>query len=206
MKHSLRLRSVQALRPRSVQAWLLPLAVLTILMLVLAVACGGPTPAPTPVPATPTSPPPTDTPVPPPPTDTPAPPPPAPTATPAPPVVEIPPVPIGKERRARDWDADVADLLFSRRTAASDLVGGLGGIAFDPTDCMRCHENASDVEGQIFYGPEFKEFDKDQWLEMLSRPEEGLAPAADYDFIETHEKRVDLLFDVFPEQQIKQNP
>lgn len=121
--------------------------------------------------------------------------------------MEIPPVPIGKERRRRDWDEDVASLLFGRRTAASDLVGGLGGIAFDPTDCMRCHENAPDVEGQIFYGPAFEDFTKDQWQDMLSNAEaEGLAPIHDYNFIETHEKRVDLLFDVFPEQQIKQNP
>ena len=116
-------------------------------------------------------------------------------------------MPIGKERRRRDWDQDVAYLLFSRRTTASDLVGGLGGIAFDPTDCLRCHENAPDVEGQIFYGPEFTDFAKDQWMEMLSDPTaEGLAPIHDYDFIETHKKRVDLTFGVFPEQVIKQNP
>jgi hypothetical protein len=120
--------------------------------------------------------------------------------------VEIPAVPIGNERRARDWDADVASLLFGRRVASSDLVGGLGGIAFDATDCLRCHENAEGVEGQIFYGPAFEEFARDQWLEMLGRPEDGLAPVEDYDFIETHEKRVELFFDVFPEQQIKQNP
>lgn len=185
--------------------WLLLLAVLMILL----VACGGEEEEPTPTSVPPTPVPPTDTPVPPPtdtpvplPTDTPVPPP---TATPAP-AVEVPPVPIGRERRRRDWDTDVANLLFSRRTTASDLVGGLGGVAFDPTDCLRCHENAPGVEGQIFYGPEFEDFAKDQWPEMLSRPEEGLAPATDYNFIETHERRVGLLFDVFPEQQLKQNP
>ena len=120
--------------------------------------------------------------------------------------MEIPPVPIGRERRARDWDADVASLLFSRRTASSDLVGGLGGIAFEPADCMRCHENAAGVEGQIFYGPEFKDFTKGQWPEMLTKPEEGVVPIRDYNFIEAHKRRVDLLLDVFPEQQIKQNP
>lgn len=183
---------------------LLPLTALVI----LAVACGGPAPTATPVPPSPTSPPPPPTatkpPPPPPPTETPAPPPAAPTATPAP-AVEIPPVPIGKERRARDWDADVASLLFSRRTTSSDLVGGLGGIAFEPADCLRCHENAAGVEGQIFYGPEFKDFPTDQWADMLSDPE-GDVPIRDYDFIENHEKRVDLLFNIFPEQQIKQNP
>ncbi len=190
---------------RPLHVWLLALTVLVVLLPVLVVACARPTP--TPVPPTPTSPPPpTPTPVPPtptpvPPTPTPAPPPP-PTATPGP-VVEIPPVPIGNERRARDWDADVTYLLFSRRTTASDLVGGLGGIAFNPADCMRCHENAPGVEGQIFYG--FEDFAKDQWLDMLSKPE-GNVPVRDYNFIEAHQKRVDLVFDVFPEQQLKQNP
>lgn len=116
------------------------------------------------------------------------------------------PVPIGEERRGKDWDKDVETLLFSRRTTASDLVGGKGGIAFNPADCRRCHENAPDVEGQVFYGPEFKDFAKDQWTEMLSNPETGKVPIRDYDFIEKHRKRVDLVLDVFPEAQIRQNP
>lgn len=98
-------------------------------------------------------------------------------------------------------------LLLGRRTASSDLVGGPGGIAFKPKDCLRCHENAAGVEGQVFYGPQFKDFTKDQWKEMLSKPEAaGQVPIAKYDFIETHQKRADLLLSVFPEQQLKQNP
>lgn len=116
------------------------------------------------------------------------------------------PTPIGKERRGKDWDADVEALLFSRRTTASDLVGGTGGIAFNPADCRRCHENAQGVEGQVFYGPEFKDFRKNQWAEMLSRPEKGEVPVRDYDFIAQHQKRATLVYDVFPEAQIRQNP
>ncbi len=116
------------------------------------------------------------------------------------------PVPVGRERRDKDWDADVAALLFARRVTASDLVGGLGGIAFDPAACRRCHENAQGVEGQVFYGPQFKDFAKDQWPEMLSRPETGQVPIKDYDFVKEHEKRVELVYGVFPEQQVKQNP
>lgn len=188
-----------------------------LLLLILLGACATPTPVPpTPVPPSPTPPPP-----PPSPTSPPAPPPVAPTATAAvaaptaapaeptataaPSAAEVPEVPIGNERRARDWDEDVAYLLFSRRTTASELVGGLGGIAYDPADCLRCHENAADVEGQIFYGPEFKDFAKNQWADMLSNPE-GDVPIRDYDFVEAHQKRVELLLNVFPEQQIKQNP
>lgn len=128
---------------------------------------------------------------------------------PAPPAAEIAPpqpVPIGKERRGKDWDGDVEALLFQRRTTASDLVGGTGGIAFNPADCRRCHENAEGVEGQVFYGPEFKDFRKNQWAEMLSRPEKGEVPVRDYDFIAQHQKRVTLVHDVFPEAQIRQNP
>ncbi|MFQ5847013.1 MAG: hypothetical protein ACE5IQ_04975 [Candidatus Methylomirabilales bacterium] len=121
------------------------------------------------------------------------------------PAAEVGRVPIGKARRARDWDRDTAYLLFSRRATSSDLVGGLGGIAFNPKDCMRCHENAAGVEGQIFYGPAFKEFTKDQWPDMLSQPEKRHVPVKSYDFIETHKKKVKLLFGVFPEQVLKQN-
>lgn len=117
----------------------------------------------------------------------------------------VAPVPVGQTRRDRDWDNDIEALLFGRRTASSDLVGGLGGIAFNPKDCLRCHENASGVEGQIFYGPEFKDFAKNQWAEMLSNPETKV-PVRDYDFVTAHEKRVDLTLGVFPEQQVKQNP
>lgn len=116
------------------------------------------------------------------------------------------PTPIGKERRGKDWDADVEALLFQRRTTSSDLVGGTGGIAFNPADCRRCHENAEGVEGQVFYGPAFKDFAKNQWADMLSRPEKGEVPVRDYDFIAQHEKRVTLVHDVFPEAQVRQNP
>jgi len=119
---------------------------------------------------------------------------------------EAPPVPIGRERRARDWEADVTSLLFSRRTASSDLVGGLGGIAFNPRACLRCHENAPGVEGQVFYGPAFRDFAKDQWPEMLSNPEKGHVPIKDYDFFKTHRRPVELFFEIFPEQVLKQNP
>ena len=115
-------------------------------------------------------------------------------------------VPIGKERRARDWEGDVKSLLFDRRVGSSHLVGGLGGIAFNPKDCMSCHENDPDVEGQVFYGPDFKGFEKDQWPEMLTRPEKGETPARAYDFVETHEKKVKLIHNVFPAQVLRQNP
>jgi hypothetical protein len=117
----------------------------------------------------------------------------------------VPPVPIGDARRERDWANDVQALLFARRTAPSDLVGGLGGIAFNPKDCLRCHENAAGVEGQIFYGPQFTDFAKDQWKEMLSNPE-GAVPVSTYDYVEAHAKRVDLTLEVFPAQVLKQNP
>lgn len=116
------------------------------------------------------------------------------------------PVPVGRERRARDWNGDVTYLLFSRRTAASDLVGGRGGLAFNPKDCLRCHENAAGVEGQIFYGPAFKDFARNQWPEMLSKPESGVTPIRSYDYFKTHRKPVNLVVDVFPEQVLKQNP
>lgn len=116
-----------------------------------------------------------------------------------------PPVPIGKEREAKDWEADVTTLLVSRRTTSSDLVGGLGGIAYDPSKCKACHGNPSPV-GLVFYGPENKDFAKDQWLQMLGRPEKGEAPARDYNWIEQHKSRVELRYGVFPESQLRQNP
>lgn len=129
-----------------------------------------------------------------------------PTVAPAP-GVSIPPVPVGKERRAREWDSDATALLYGRRISSSDLVGGFGGVGFEATDCLRCHENAEGVEGQIFYGPNFTDYNADQWPDMLSDPETGLQPVLDsYDFLETHDPRVALDTGILPEHILRQNP
>ena len=79
--------------------------------------------------------------------------------------------PIGKPRTDKDFSKDVEDLLFSRRVAVSDLPGG---VAFKPKDCLRCHENEPDVEGQIFYGN--PDFAKDlNWPKYIGNAEKKLA-------------------------------
>ncbi len=125
---------------------------------------------------------------------------------------EVPEVPIGNERRDREWAADVMALLYARRVSASDMVGGQGGLAFTASDCMSCHENAPGVEGQIFYGPNFTDFAKDQaWVQdstdMHGRPDQAYVPALElYDFLKTHLPRVDMKTGEFPEHILRQNP
>lgn len=123
--------------------------------------------------------------------------------TPAKPAGEMAAVkpPIGKPRSAKDFEKDVADLLFDRRVAVSDLPGG---VAFKPKDCMRCHENDPDVEGQIFYG--YPDFKKDvKWPNYIGNAEKKIAPSLKYDFFKTHEKKAKLTRKGNPEQIMKQN-
>lgn len=111
------------------------------------------------------------------------------------------PPPIGKPRTEKDFTKDLADLLFARRVAVSDLPGG---VAFKPKDCMRCHENEPDVEGQIFYGN--KEFKKDlNWPNFIGHAEKKHAPSLKYNFLETHKKKVKLTPQGDVEQRMKQN-
>lgn len=117
-------------------------------------------------------------------------------------------VPIGKPRTAREAAADVEQLLFDRRIAHSDLVGGRGGVAFRARACLKCHENSAGVEGQILYGGDkgpFKDFAKDQWLEKLAEASRKIAPTLRYDFVKTHEKRLKLNVGEVHEQVLKQN-
>jgi len=116
--------------------------------------------------------------------------------------------PIGKPRTAREAAADVEQLLFDRRIAHSDLVGGRGGVAFRARACLKCHENSSGVEGQILYGGDrgpFKDFAKDQWLDKLAEAAKKIAPTLQYDFVKTHEKRQKLNVGEVHEQILKQN-
>lgn len=118
------------------------------------------------------------------------------------------PPPVGKPRTAREFQADVERLLYDRRIAHSDLVGGRGGVAFRARACLKCHENSPGVEGQIFYGGDrgpFKDFAKDQWLEKLAEPARKHAPTLQYDFVKTHEKRQKLDVGGVHEQILKQN-
>jgi hypothetical protein len=124
-------------------------------------------------------------------------------------------VPVGNEWRAREWDEAMADVLGSRRASGSDVTGGRA-VVFDATDCMRCHENAEGVEGQIFYGPDFTTFAEDQvWVNeagesVLAVPDEGLTFSRDYDFIITHipEKVGATIYEkgAIPPNVIRQNP
>jgi hypothetical protein len=109
--------------------------------------------------------------------------------------------PIGKPRTDKEFSKDISDLLFDRRVAVSDLPGG---IAFKPKDCMRCHENEPEVEGQIFYGnPDFK---KDvNWPNYIGNAEKKIAPTLKYNFLETHKKKVKLTPKGNLEQKLKQN-
>ena len=109
--------------------------------------------------------------------------------------------PIGKPRTEKDFTKDIGDLLYGRRVSVSDLPGG---IAFKPKDCMRCHENDPDVEGQIFYG--YPDFKKDlNWPKYIGNAEKKIAPSLKYNFLETHKKKVKLTPQGDLEQRLKQN-
>ena len=109
--------------------------------------------------------------------------------------------PIGTPRTDKDFSKDIGDLLFDRRVAISDLPGGL---AFKPKDCMRCHENEPDVEGQIFYG--YPDFKKDVvWPNYIGNAEKKIAPSLKYNFMETHKRKAKLTPKGNPEQLMKQN-
>ena len=109
--------------------------------------------------------------------------------------------PIGKPRTDTDFAKDISDLLYDRRVAVSDLPGG---IAFKPKDCMRCHENEPEVEGQIFYGN--TEFKKDlKWPNYIGNAEKKIAPTLKYSFLETHKKKAKLTPQGDLEQRLKQN-
>lgn len=109
--------------------------------------------------------------------------------------------PIGKPRTDREFSKDIEELLFSRRVAISDLPGG---IAFKAKDCMRCHENEPGVEGQIFYGN--PDFEKDvNWPDYIAHPERKHAPSLQYNFSETHKRKVKLTPRGNMEQFMKQN-
>ncbi len=114
-------------------------------------------------------------------------------------------VPIGKPRTEREFTADVEQLLYDRRISHSDLLpGGLKEV-FKVKACAKCHENAPGIEGQIFYGPNFKTFAKDQETKNRAIPEKRIAPGRDYDFVKTHEKRQKLWVGEVHEQFLKQS-
>jgi hypothetical protein len=114
-------------------------------------------------------------------------------------------VPIGKPRTDREFAADVEQLLYDRRISHSDLLPGGLKDAFKVKGCTKCHENAAGVEGQIFYGPNFKDFAKDQKTQNRAVPEKRIAPGRDYDFVKTHGKRQKLWVGEVHEQLLKQN-
>lgn len=114
-------------------------------------------------------------------------------------------VPIGAPRTERDFAADVDELLFARRIASSDLLPGGLREAYRVKACAKCHENSPQVEGQVFYGPNFKDFAKDQKTKNRAVVEKRLAPGRDYDFAKTHEKRQKLWIGEVHEQLLKQN-
>lgn len=114
-------------------------------------------------------------------------------------------VPIGKPRTDKEFAVDVEQFLYDRRISHSDLAPGGLKEAFKVKACAKCHENAPGVEGQIFYGPNFKEFTKDQKTKNRAVPEKRVAPGRDYDFVKTHEKRQKLWVGEVHEQLIKQN-
>lgn len=114
-------------------------------------------------------------------------------------------VPIGKPRTEREFAADIEQLLYDRRISHSDLLPGGLKDAFKVKACAKCHENASGVEGQIFYGPKFTDFPKDQKTKNRAIPEKRIAPGRDYDFVKTHEKRQKLWVGEVQEQLLKQS-
>ncbi len=114
-------------------------------------------------------------------------------------------VPIGKPRTDREWAADVEDLLYARRISHSDLLPGGLREAYKVRACAKCHENTPAVEGQVFYGPNFKDFAKDQKTQNRAIPEKRIVPGREYDFVKTHEKRQKLWVGEVHEQLLKQN-
>lgn len=114
-------------------------------------------------------------------------------------------VSIGKPRTDREFAAEVEQLLYDRRIAHSDLLPGGLRDAFKVKACAKCHENAAQVEGQVFYGPNFTDFAKDQKTKNRAIPEKRIAPGRDYDFVKTHEKRQKLWVGEAHEQIFKQN-
>ncbi|MEK7871546.1 MAG: hypothetical protein AAB244_04115, partial [Nitrospirota bacterium] len=108
--------------------------------------------------------------------------------------------PIGSPRTDKDLSKDISNLLFDRRVSTSDMPGG---VAFNPKECLRCHENEPGVEGQIFYGdPDYK---KDLvWPKYIGDAEKKMAPSLKYNFMETHKKKSELVKN-YKEQIMKQN-
>ncbi len=114
-------------------------------------------------------------------------------------------VPIGKPRTDRDFAADIEDLLYARRISHSDLLPGGLQEAYKVKGCAKCHENAPAIEGQIFYGPNFKDFAKDQKTKNRAITPKRIAPGRNYDFAKTHQKRQKLWVGEVHEQLIKQD-
>lgn len=114
-------------------------------------------------------------------------------------------VPIGKPRTEREFAADIEQFLYDRRISHSDLLPGGLKDAFKVKACAKCHENAPAIEGQIFYGPNFKDFAKDQQTKNRAIPEKRIAPGRDYDFVKTHQKRQKLWVGEVHEQLLKQS-
>lgn len=114
-------------------------------------------------------------------------------------------VPIGTPRTDKELAADVEELLYARRIAHSDLLPGGVREAYKVRACAKCHENSPQIEGQVFYGPSFKEFARNQKTQNRAVVEKRLAPGRDYDFVKTHEKRQKLWIGGVHEQILKQN-
>lgn len=114
-------------------------------------------------------------------------------------------IPIGTPRTDKEFAADVEQFLFDRRISHSDLLPGGLRDAYKVKACAKCHENAPAVEGQIFYGPKFTDFAKDQKTQNRAITQKRIAPGRDYDFVKTHEKRQKLWVGEVHEQLIKQN-
>lgn len=114
-------------------------------------------------------------------------------------------VPIGKPRTDKEFAADIEQLLYDRRISQSDLLPGGLKEAYKVKGCAKCHENAPGVEGQIFYGPNFKDFAKDQKTKNRAITPKRIAPGRDYDFVKTHGKRQKLWVGEVHEQILKQN-
>lgn len=114
-------------------------------------------------------------------------------------------IPIGTPRTDREFGADIEQLLYDRRISHSDLLPGGLRDAYKVKACAKCHENAPAVEGQVFYGPNFKDFAKDQKTQNRAVTEKRIAPGRDYDFVKTHERKQKLWVGEVHEQLIKQN-
>jgi len=114
-------------------------------------------------------------------------------------------VPIGKPRTDREFAADIEQLLYDRRISHSDLLPGGLKDAYKVKGCAKCHENAPAIEGQIFYGPNFTNFPKDQKTKNRAITEKRIAPGRNYDFVKTHQKRQKLWVGEVHEQLLKQN-